>query len=313
MPDNSLRPMRPIQRVPFVEEVLPVHDPEKAHKPAKHAPAAPHKPCAGFGLNTPANEKEFAHGFKHLQQAWPKLSSDQRQSRIEELANAQLQKSGVPKVKMVKSTLSTDDGQFTFGDWHMLINKNLLNKDTLSEPQAKDLANTVYHESRHAEQWYLIAQQKAAEINAAPGMTPIQQATAIHDATGIAPNAAAQAQQHPLDAHDKRKPCAQVLNDSIYGAHTVHRNNALNDSGKTVLALNHAQAHYENVNRHYEALRVSPHASPAAVQKAYETAVAAGKQVEAASAIQQKAYQAYRQLPEEADAWETADAMEKNY
>ncbi len=309
MPD-SLRPMRPIKRVPFVEEVLPVLDPEKAHSHTKPKPAAPHKPCAGFGLNTPANEKQFAQGFKRLQQAWPKLSDVQRRSQIEELANAELQKSGVPKVQMVPSILLTEDGEFDFSTWTLAINKKLLNKNSLSEPQAKNLANTVYHESRHAEQFYLIAQQKAAELGGAAGGTPAQQAQAIYQATRVSTKAAVQAQQHPLNAHDTRKPCAEALNASLY-KHTAYHNKVIDDTSKTILALNHAEAHYENVNRHYEALRVSPHASPAVVQKAYETAVAAEKQVEAASAVQQKAYQAYRQLPEEADAWETADAMGK--
>lgn len=313
MPDSSLRPMRPIQRVPFVEEVLPVLDPEKAHKPAKHAPAAPHKPCAGFGLNTPANEKEFAQGFKHLQQAWPKLSSDQRQSRIEELANAQLQRGGVPKVKMVKSTLPTDEGQFNYRTWSLTINKDLLNKNTLSEPQAKELANTVYHESRHAEQFYLIAQQKAAVLNGTLSMTPDQQATEIKHTLNIPFSKAQKAQQHPLDVHDKRKPCAQALNDSIYGAHADHRNNVLNNQDAAILADDHAAAHYENVNRNYDKLRLAPNADPTVVQKAYEGAVAAQKQSEATSTARQKAYQAYQQLPEEADALETGDAVEKVY
>ncbi len=311
MSDNSLRPMRPIKRTPFVEEVLPIHDPEKVHKPAKHAPAAPHKPCAGFGLNTPANEKESAHGFKHLQQAWPKLSDVQRRSRIEELANAQLQKSGVPKVKMVKSTLPTDDGQFNYRTWSLTINKNLLNKNALSEPQAKDLANTVYHESRHAEQFYLIAQQKAAVLNGTPSMMPDQQATEIKHTLGIPSSTAQKAQKQPLDVHDRRNPCAQALDDSLYGAHAAHHNNVLNNQDAAILADDHATAHYENVNRDYEKLRLTPNANPTAVQKAYEGAMAAQKQMEAADAVRQKAFQAYQRLPEEADALETGDAVEK--
>lgn len=76
MSDGSLRPMRPIQRVPFVEEVLPILNPDS---PKKHGAASHHpKPCAGFGLNTPANEREFVKGFKSLQKAWPTLTSAQR-------------------------------------------------------------------------------------------------------------------------------------------------------------------------------------------------------------------------------------------
>ena len=269
MPDNSLRPMRPIQRTPFVEEVLPVLDPAKAHSHGKPKPAAPHKPCAGFGLNTPANEKEFAHGFKGLQAAWPKLSAAERKTKIEELANAQLQKSGVPKVQMVAQTMATDDGTFDSGNWNLVINKNLLNKNSLSDGSAKELANTVYHESRHAEQCYLVAQQKAAQIGTS-GMTPDQQAADIKNALGIPASTAQQAQKHPLAAHDSRTPCAQALNDSIYGAHAIHRAIVLINKDTTALADDQASAHAWDVSQDYDKLRLMPNANPAAVQKAYE-------------------------------------------
>ena len=186
MPDSSLRPMRPIQRVPFVEETLPVLDPDAAKAHHRHKPA-PHNPCAGFGLNTPANQQEFVKGFKHLQKAWPTLTAVQRKQRMEDLVNAQLQKGGVPRVGIVPSDLPTDNGQLSFADWKLAINKNLLNGNHLPEAQAKELANTVYHESRHAEQWYLIAQQKAAELAGAVGETPAQKAIAIRKRHGNPP------------------------------------------------------------------------------------------------------------------------------
>ena len=124
---------------------------------------------------------------------------------------------------------------------------------------------------------------------------------------------ATQAQKHPLGAHDGRKPCAQALNDSIYGAHAAHRNQTLADQDKKILADDKAQAHFDNVNAAYEKLRQNPHADPAAVQKAYQGAVAAQKQLEAANAARQKAYQEYQRLPEEADALETGDAVGKIY
>ncbi len=310
MPDNSLRPMRPIQRVPFVEETLPVLNPEAAR--TRRKPAHPHhKPCAGFGLNTPANQREFARGFKHLQKTWPNLTPAQRRQQLEDLVNTQLHKGGVPRVGIVPRDLPTDDGQLIFKDWKLAINKNLLNGNHLPEAQAKELANTVYHESRHAEQWYLIAQQKAAQLGGAAGETPAQKVTAIQNAMGIPLDTAAQAQQHPLDAHDGRKACAQALNDSIYGAHAAHREQTLHDQDVKILADNHAQAHFDNVNRAYEKLRQNPHADPAAVQKAYQGAVTAGKHLEAANVARQRAYQAYQRLPEEADALETGDAVGK--
>ena len=129
---------------------------------------------------------------------------------------------------------------------------------------------------------------------------------------GIPLATAAHAQQHPLDAHDGRKACAQALDDSIYGAHAAHRNSTLHDQDVKILADDHAQAHFDNINRAYEKLRLNPQADPAVVQKAYQGAVAAGKQLEAANVARQKAYQAYQQLPEEADALGDRRCSRKN-
>lgn len=308
MSDGSLRPMRPIRRVPFVEETLPILNPEAAK--THHKPAHPHhKPCAGFGLNTPANEREFAKGFKNLQKTWPTLTAVQRQRQLEDLVNTQLHKGGVPRVGIVPRDLPTDDGQLIFKDWKLAINKNLLNGNHLPEAQAKELANTVYHESRHAEQWYLIAQQKAAQLGGAAGETPAQKVMAIQNAMGIPFSTAAHAYHHPLGAHDGRKPCAQALNDSIYGAHAAHREQTLHDIHEKSLADNHAQAHLDNVNRAYENLRQNPQAHPPAIRKALQEVTAAQKRREATYADWQKAYHAYQRLPEEADALETGDAV----
>lgn len=194
-----------------------------------------------------------------------------------------------------------------------MINNNLLNRNNLSEAQSKELAKTVYHESRHAEQWYLIARQKAAEQAGVKGETPAQQALAIKNAMSIPLKTAAHAQQHPLGVHDRRRACAQALDDSIYGAHADQRNRTLDDQDKKILADQEAQAHFNTVNGAYEKLLHDPHADLAAVQKGYQEAVAAQKQWEATSAARQKAYQAYQRLPEEADALETGDAVGKIY
>ena len=314
MSASSLRPMRPIQRSPLVEEVLPVHSPDAAKKPAKPAPS-PTKPCGGFGLNTPANEKEFTAGFKKLQTAWPKLTSAQRRQQMETLVNTQLGKGGVPQVGIVPKVLANDNGQMDFTKWKLFINKNLLDTNALSEAKAKELANTVYHESRHAEQWYLMAQEKAAELAKMPGQkeTPAQQAQAIQTAIGIPAGTAQTAQKHPLAATDGRKPCAQALNTSVYGANAAHRGKTLTGLDKSGTALKQAQAHFDNLNHAYEKLRVNPLTNPTVLKAAYDKAVAAVPPLTAANATFQKYYKLYRQLPEEADAWETGDAAEHVY
>lgn len=313
MPTNSLRPMRPIQRTPLVEEVLPVHNPEAAHKHGKPKPHPAHKPCAGFGLNTPAHEKQFAQGFKTLQQSWPKMTALQRKTQMEHLVNTQLQKSGVPHVGILSTSLATDNGQLDFSGWMLKISKDLVNKNSLSDTQAKELANTIYHESRHAEQWYLIAQQKAKQLASAVGETPVQKAQAIQTAMGIPFSVANQAQQHPLKAQDARTPCATVLNDSVYGKNATHRNNTLTGLDTATTATNHAQAHYDNLSHANATLHTTPGTSAAVLNQSDQLLNTALTQLVAKSDAAQKLYQMYRMLPEEADAWESGDGVGKVY
>src|SRR5215472_12857592 len=72
----------------------------------------PKNPCSGWGMADDAKAKAFATGFKKLVQDWGKLTADERQAKIKELANGATS-AGVPEVGMHPKPMS-DAGQLDF-------------------------------------------------------------------------------------------------------------------------------------------------------------------------------------------------------
>jgi uncharacterized Zn-binding protein involved in type VI secretion len=267
--------------------VKSVSNPLAATNPGGAAPAAggattPVSPCSGKGMEKPENEKEFADGMKKLKKDWKTLTAAQRKDQMEKLINDQLAKSGVPKVPVVNDpNLDKDtDGQFDFPTGNMDLNPNQTSSNDLTDAQAKDLGDTLYHESRHAEQWFLMARSEAAKGKKAEQIA--------HD-LGIPLDNAKAAVANPLPDNDPMKNCAEAMYDSVYGKDSAHRDKVLTDMPKLSKAVDDAKANQKKVND-------NP-ASTAADKKAAQDAV------NAAEKANNDNYDAYRALPEEADAW----------
>lgn len=79
----------------------------------------------------------------------------------------------------------------------------------LSDWDAKVLATMIYHESRHSEQWYLAARRQAADLQAAGGAIPQQQAAQIAQEMNLPLPVAQRAQKHSLPKNSHKIPCAQ--------------------------------------------------------------------------------------------------------
>jgi hypothetical protein len=295
------------------------------------APAPAAKPCAGIGMDNPANEKEFAEGFKKLQKDWSGLTPAERESRLNDLTNAQLGKSGAPAVAVLAKPMREGlNGQLDFRTWTLDINDSMINANQLTDQQAGKLVNTVYHETRHAEQWNLMAQKMAGDGS---------DATAIQKRLGISKEVAENAVKHPLGPKDPRRACADCLFDSVYGKGRDHR-------GKTLTALPvKAKAVKDASDANAAAAKVYKEAADANLdaQKAYEklpkdasaedrkAAMEAWKKtyaqqqkamedwkskyvtLQTATSDQKNNYDNYRKLPEEADAWNTGDSAEKTW
>ena len=245
-------------------------------------------PCSGTGLASDANVKEFTEGFKQLQKDWPKLSADERQKRLEELSNKQLAKSGVPPVKVVKNALPKGNGgNLDFPNWQIAVNADMMDSPTLSDADAKKFADNLYHESRHAEQWYLMAQKSAAD-----GKTAAQ----IRDEMGIPGSVAAAAEKAPLKAGSSKTKCADKMYDSVYGKNADER-------GKTLTAV---MAKLDDLNK-AKANNAKVQGDPKSTDKDKK---AAEQKLKDSRAAFQEAHKKYKALPEETDAFESGGKVQ---
>jgi hypothetical protein len=249
---------------------------------------APKNPCSGWGMSDDKKEKDFADGFKKLQKDWKKLTPDERQAKIKALANGAISP-GVPEVG-TRPVKMDDAGQLDFSNWRLDLNKTDTDKNEFSDAEAKEFADTVYHETRHAEQWYLMAQKRAAE-----GKT----ADEIHKELDIPQSVAESAFKDPLKKPDPRQACADALYDSVYGSKRKARNKTLTDLDTTGDANNKAHENYDKIAADKNATDKQKDDAFKAWQKAY--------------ADRQKTKADYMNLPEEADAWDTAGKMKKQW
>jgi len=250
--------------------------------------AKPTNPCSGLGMSNAATEKTFATGFQQLLKDWKTLTPDQRQTKIKDLANAATP-AGVPDVGVHPRNMS-DLGQLDFSTWRLDLNEKDLNKTQFSDADGKEFADTVYHETRHGEQWFMMAQKRAAE-----GQTADQ----ISAQLGIPKSVAEAAFKNPLSAKDPRQPCADAVYESVYGGKAAARNKTLTDLDTLGDANTKAAKNYKKVS-----------ASKTSTQKQKDDADKAWGD---ASAKYSKVLKDYHNLPEEADAWETAGDMKKQW
>ncbi|HEX2687538.1 MAG TPA: polymorphic toxin type 46 domain-containing protein, partial [Kofleriaceae bacterium] len=255
--------------------------------PGEKTPEAP-KPEAG--LKDSALTDRFAGEMKGLEGKWPSMSPQERANAIREVINGHLRDAGVPELKVKTAALGEGtNGHLDFRDWAITLNEGKLNAPTIDSAKLGELSNTVYHEARHGEQWYLMARHMAEG-----GMTPHDISVRTGIPEPVCDVAASEPKMSPKQAAD-----AQKYYDSVYGTNSGQRNQVLNDLKTNPGKVNQAAAEYN-------AIKDDPRVSFAEKKAKYDA------WVDAYNKMQQN-YQAYRNLPEEADAWATGDAAEKAF
>jgi hypothetical protein len=100
----------------------------------------------------------------------------------------------------------------------MTLGQAALSVAAPTQAQIDDIANTVYHEARHAEQWFNIAQLRAGQ-----GRTSAQIASEM----GIPARIASAAVAAPIVAGTAKALIAQGWYDQIYGTGGAERNRVL--------------------------------------------------------------------------------------
>src|SRR5262249_55951904 len=100
----------------------------------------------------------FVAKAKEVQAAWTELPKDGRLKELGDAANQELDTAGVPTTEVKPEKLDKNiDGRFDSPGWALLLNQLTFEADTISDDKAANVADTVYHEARHAEQSHLMA------------------------------------------------------------------------------------------------------------------------------------------------------------
>lgn len=199
---------------------------QQTHSPLKvDGMAGPRTLPALFpsGLAEEEEVETFAEAARGVIEGdWASQTVEERADALIERVNERLDEAGVPQVTRVIQDLGGDAGRFAFSLWAIRLDRGTLESETLTDAQAADLADTVYHEARHAEQWYRIAQMLAGQ-----GRTAEQIATEM----GIPNEQAAEAVDAPLAPGSMEALIADGWYQSIYGRGSAHRERVLGPEG----------------------------------------------------------------------------------
>jgi peptidoglycan hydrolase-like protein with peptidoglycan-binding domain len=216
----------------------------------------------------------FVEGASDIESRWAEYpDADARVNALTSLVNERLVASGVPACLVVVNDLPNLLGQFDFTTWTLEIGRPAFANDTISNEEAADAADTVYHEARHAEQWFRMAQCLAGQGRNAAFI-------ATHMSIPAAQASAAEAD--PLTRGSVEYLIADGWYQSVYGSGSAERERTLAELSDADTALDAAQAAVD--------------ANPTPANQAALTR---------ATARRQAAFEAYQQLPEENDAWRT--------
>ncbi|MBE2182642.1 MAG: peptidoglycan-binding protein [Anaerolineae bacterium] len=231
------------------------------------------------GLDTSEHEEDFSDFAVEQLNQWESLgSADARAEQLMDKINELLEASKVPECGFKVKDLPDLLGQFDFTPWIIELGKPAFERDVITLEEYSDAANTVYHEARHAEQWFSMARMLAGQ-----GKSAAQIATMM----GIPVTIATEAVSVKYAPTSMEALVANGWYQSVYGVDAQKR---------------------ENTFREMEAAGKEVEAAEKALEKA-DTPVNK-KRLQRAQERHQRAYDAYHNLPEETDAHRVGDSVE---
>lgn len=134
----------------------------------------------------------FIHECVRLSDNLSRLSARAIKRALLDAANARLRLCGVLPLAYAEDQNSAANGYFDFGPWALTFGGAANEAASKTYALLASLADTAYHESRHCEQWFRIAQMGASGQLPRRMMLPAVRSDAVGLATdlGIAPVAA---------------------------------------------------------------------------------------------------------------------------
>lgn len=236
---------------------------------------------AGSASSSPSHPRLDLAMSQPVQLAWASLPTPEaRGAALAALTLDELRAAGVPEPAIEILDLGGALGQFDSRTWTLRLSLPALaaTGTTGASTRSRTIAGVARHEARHAEQWFSMAQLRAAE-----GRSVAQITTEL----AVPPAVAAAASTRPLDPSTELAAEARGWLESIYGSGAGRRNEVI----ATMLA---AKSSYDTAVRMYKDAP-SPTTGSALTESM--------KRLELV-------YQPYRALPEEADAFEIQAAHE---
>ena len=240
--------------------------------------AGPRTLPAMFPSGLAEGKSQTIFAVEGLLEEWNNLAiAADRAKAVMKIMNEHLKLANVPECGHTLLDLKGDWGQFDFATWSISLDNALFSKAVLTNDDITNMMTTIYHEARHAEQWYRMAQMRAGEGASA---------ATISGAMGIQEKIAQEAFKNPILKGSMEALVAKGWDDSVYGSKSAHREAVLKDIEVKGSALEKAKKNYND----------NPtDANMKKWQKAYDAF--------------EKAHKKYKNLPEEHDAWHTADSL----
>ena len=277
--------------------------PAPSTTPQNGQPQGPARPADG--LRDGPTMQGFVDSMRTVEANWAKMTPDERMTAIGNAINAQLATAGIPPVTIVRKPLGQRSGELDFVTWSVTLNESMLLNGTIDPRVMADLTNTTYHEARHGEQWFQIARHMSAVM----GLDPATIAAQTYIPRNIVD--AAVADTTPMTPAQRLQ--AETFYNSVYGTNRPHRDAVLTALEATPKAEAAARQTEADRLAEYRAVENDPNVPCNEKRAKWQAWDNARQQADAAALARQQAYQDYRNLPEEADAWATGDAAGDAY
>lgn len=267
------------------------------------------------GLAELAAIEDFVGKAKQVEAYWTDLKTPNKRAKtLLQLVNDTLGAADVPACNSSLEDLGSNLGVFDLEKWVIILDEKVVSQETLTEQEAADVAETVYHEARHAEQSYRIAQRLAGMGKSAKAI-----ATEMKIAAGIA----SKAFDNPLKAGSMDALIAEGWHESRHGAKAA-------ETEQIMLALYTTRAAFRNANTdfnkaeeayyiaevHYRTSAGDPRRMDDAQKRmddAQKKMDDAQKKMDEAEKQYKAVYEKYENLPEETDSRRVGGEFKKAY
>ncbi len=176
------------------------------------------------GLRRPESVEDYAAEAYGTMNA--SMSAEDRIAGLESAANDELSAAGVPYVRFVLDPATAPYAQFDFSTWTAQVEPSPFDPATaeaMTQDEQGKIAGTIYHEARHAEQWFEIARLLA-------GLHGHDAARIAHD-MGIPDWVAQAAFANPTLQCTLSNGRALDWYESVYGANSPNREAVLGTLG----------------------------------------------------------------------------------